>query len=400
MKKIKILRIIARLNVGGPAIHTIILTSCLDKEKFQSLLLAGRVSSGEADMSYFAKEKNVMPVIIPQLSKEIVFLNDILAFLKILKIIRRERPDIIHTHTAKAGTLGRLAAISYNFFKPKKRKIIILHTFHGHVLRGYFGKIKTSIFIFIEKILSYSSNKIITVSESLKSELAGLKICNKDKIEVIPLGLELDKYLAIKEKEESVFKIGIVGRLVPIKNHRLFLGAARRILTAYPTATFEVAGDGELKNTLINLTSNLKISNAVNFLSWVIDLKPFYSSLDILALTSLNEGTPVSVIEAMASGRAVVSTNVGGVRDLLGNDLDSESLESKGFRLKERGVIVDSFDPSAFADAVIFLFRNPELKKKIENNAREFVRNQYSSERLVEDIENLYLSLMACTPRC
>ena len=391
MKKIKILRIIARLNIGGPAIHTVLLSEGLDKEKFESLLVSGAIDKSEGDMLYYAREKQVQPYFIPELTRKISLYNDAIAFLKIYSLISRFKPDIIHTHTAKAGTIGRSAGILYNFLHfYRKNKIKLIHTFHGHVFDGYFNKITTAVFLGIEKFLAYFTDVIITVGDILKVELAGLGIAKSNKIRVIPLGFELEKFLDTSCLDREVSKIGIVGRLVPIKNHRLFLEAAAQIMWYNPDIKirFCVVGDGELRQDLEEYAQQLKISGQVDFTGWEKDLKEVYAGLDIICLTSINEGTPVSLIEAMASARPVAATNVGAVQDLLGKE--SAAVTSVNFKVLERGVLVNSVNAVDFSQALLFLIGDKQLRLKMGQNGREFAQKKFSKERLVSDIEKLY----------
>ena len=405
MKKIKVVRVIARLNIGGPAIHTILLTEGLNKDKFDSLLVCGTIAKDEGDMLYYARARNVVPHIIPELKRELNPLNDALAFLKIYKLIRRENPDIIHTHTAKAGTLGRLAGIFYNLLSVRRIKLI--HTFHGHVFEGYFGRFKTRLFIFIERFLAYFNSKIITVSSAVKEELVSLRISSEVKIEVIPLGLELAGFLGLplsrlsiqgtreadsSEKEAGCcLNIGIVGRLVPIKNHRLFLEGAAKVIRDNPALDlrFKIIGDGELRAELEEFSRKLNLSSAVEFSGWQKDLSGVYANLDIVCLTSINEGTPVSLIEAMASGKVIAATDAGGVKDLIGESLE-ESEDELGFSPRERGIMARSGDADSFAGALSFLVRNEEIRKKMAAAGREFVREKFAKKRLIKDIERLY----------
>lgn len=417
MKKIKVLRIIARLNIGGPAIHTVLLTEGLNKDKFDSLLVCGTIAQDEGDMLYYARAKNVAPYVIPELRRELNPLNDVIAFLKICKLIARKKPDIIHTHTAKAGTLGRVAGILYNLLAGKRIKLI--HTFHGHVFEGYFGRFKTRLFIFIERFLAYFSSKVITVSSVVKEELVSLGISGSDKIEVIPLGLELDRFLELPlsqqksrdpdssgkegprlpsasprgERREAsrCLNIGIVGRLVPIKNHRLFLESADKVIRDNPELDlrFKIIGDGELRAELEEFVKKLNLSSAVEFSGWQKDLPGVYADLDIVCLTSINEGTPVSLIEAMASGKAVAATDAGGVKDLVGVHFDGVE-DGLGFIAGERGIIVGSSTADSFAAALSFLVRNEEIGKKMSASGREFVREKFAKARLIKDIERLY----------
>lgn len=391
MKKIKILRIIARLNIGGPAIHTVLLTEGLNKDKFDSLLVYGSIGRCEGNMYYYASGKNIKTYYIPELRRKINPIYDLIAFIKIYNLIRTEKPQIIHTHTAKAGMLGRLAGIVYNCLEPK-RKAKILHTFHGHIFEGYFNKFKTKTFILIERFLIFFTIKIITVSESVKKELIDLNICLGEKIEVIPLGLELEKFFNLPFRDNTVLNIGIIGRLVPIKNHRLFLEAAAKVIadSSKMQLRFKIIGDGELKQELEEFARKLNISNYVDFLGWQSNLAKIYSDLDIVALTSRNEGTPVSLIEAMASGRVVVATDVGGVKDLLGEESPESLHLGQSFKVLERGIIVKSCDSNSFSSALSYILHDNRLRENIAFRARAFVRERFTKERLIRDIEILY----------
>jgi glycosyltransferase involved in cell wall biosynthesis len=385
MEKIKIIRIITRLNIGGPAQHVIFLSQALNEGNFETLLIAGRPQKDEGDMSFLAKSRAIRIEMIPQMSRELDLINDIIAFFKIFLIIFKEKPDIIHTHTAKAGTLGRLGGILYNVFRKNRAKLI--HTFHGHVLEGYFGTFKTKLFVFIERILANFTDIIISVSEASRRDLLRLRIGRNEKIKVIRLGLELDRFLTLdgqrKLRLSDAYRIGIIGRLVPIKNHKLFLEAARLFTTRYPNLSvkFIIVGDGELNKDLRTQANELNLGQLVEFIGWQKDLREVYANLDIVCLTSLNEGTPLSLIEAMSAAKAIVATDVGGVREVL----DSA------------GILVESGDVLALAEAFKILLENDSLRVKMGQQAREVVRENFTKERLVSDIKKLYLSLFLPT---
>lgn len=398
MAQVKILRIIARLNIGGPALHVILLTEGLDKDRFSSLLVCGAISRAEGDMSYYAAQKGIRPVYIPELKREPDFLADIIAFIKIFKIVQSEKPDIIHTHTAKAGSLGRLAGILYNLCYPRQKKIMLVHTFHGHVFEGYFNRFLTHIFIAIEKFLAYFSCKIITVSEAVRKDIISLGICNVKKIAVIALGLELGAFLNIPPRGDSdALNVGIVGRLAPIKNHYLFLESASRVVRDNPLlkVKFKIIGDGELRQRLEEYSRKLDIAHCVEFMGWQKDLVKVYSQLDIAAITSLNEGTPVSLIEAMASGRIVVATNVGGVIDLLGSEIDTVIKPDSNFIAAQRGIMVKSGDADGFSKALTFVLQNRQVRERIARSGRDYIRNKFSKERLILDIQRLYEEILS-----
>ena len=383
MKKIKIMRIIARLNIGGPAIHTILLSEGLDKTRFESILVTGVVDKHEGDMAYLAQEKGITPIIIPALGRSLNIANDISTFIKIFSLIRKEKPDIVHTHTAKAGTLGRLAAMLYNIFRIRE-KCLLIHTFHGHVLHSYFGKSKSTLFVWIERFLARFTDTIIAVSESVKKDLLSLAIGNKNKIITIPLGLELEPYLGInrlaKDSNDGATSIGIIGRLVPVKNHKMFLRVAKGLKEAVAPEKmrFLVVGDGPLRSELEQYAQELGISEDVTFAGWVKNLQDVYSQLDIAALTSLNEGTPVALIEAQAAACPCVATDVGGMQDVIENE--------------KSGFLVPSGDKKSFLNALLELIKSPQRARSMGDYGRNAVKNKFSKDRLIKDIEMLYES--------
>ena len=378
--KIRVARIIARLNIGGPAIHTMLLTEGLDKERFRTELIMGRPDPAEGDMSDIAREKGLCLVYIPELSREIG-ISDIAAFFKIFKAIRVFKPDIVHTHTAKAGALGRLAAVLAGV--PVR-----IHTFHGHVFDGYFSPLKAGIFLWMERMLGRATDRVITVSESVRDRIVRqLKVVPAEKCVVIPLGFEMDKFLncerlkgrfrkAIGVGDEELL-VGIVGRLVPIKNHRMFLEAAKLLddSQAGLKVRFAIIGDGEFKSHLEGMAKEMGLTNVI-FTGWIKDLADVYTDLDVVALTSLNEGTPVSLIEAMASGRPVIATDVGGVRDLVTDGVN--------------GILVRSGDAAGFAGRLKGLLGDTSKRSAFGAAGRAFVKERFASSRLIKDVEELY----------
>ena len=371
---IKILRIIARLNIGGPARNAVLLSEGL-RGTHETVLVCGEVAKGEGDMMYLAKEKGIEPVIVPELGRELSIVNDWKAFWKIYRIICKEKPQIIHTHTAKAGTLGRLAGILYG-------KAVLVHTFHGHVLHSYFGKIKALFFIYIEKILALFTDRIITVSESLKKELVErFRIAPEKKFSVIELGFELDDLLQLSVKDNAgCVNIGIIGRLTAVKNHKMLFRVAERVKGEGLRVKFRVIGDGELRQELEDYTRELGINDLVEFKGWIKDLREIYKGLDIVALTSLNEGTPVSIIEAMVAARPVVATNVGGVSDIVQDGIT--------------GYLVDTDGHNVFSKRLTDLIKDYEKRKQFGQSGREAVRKRFSKEKLIEETKKLYTDLL------
>lgn len=382
-KKLKILRIVARLNVGGPAVHTILLTEALNNDRFESILVAGQVEKTEKDMIYLARQKGINPIIIPELGRRINPIKDLIALWKIFNIISREKPDIVHTHTAKAGVLGRVAA----FFAGVPVRI---HTFHGNIFSSYFNRFNVMLFIFIEKMLAFITTYIVVVSEEQKKEICQhYRIARFDKVRVISLGLELEKLLSIESHNGSLRRelnisdhatvVGIIGRLVPIKNHKMFLEAVKHLTILLGNKfnlKYLIIGDGEERAALEEHTKKLGLDGDVIFCGWQEGIENIYSDLDIVALTSLNEGTPVALIEALAAGRPVVATNVGGVADVVEDGVN--------------GYLVASGDVEGFLQCLAKLIEDSQKRYEFGFKGREMVRSRFSKGRLIEDIKNLY----------
>ncbi len=403
-RRIRVLRMIARLNIGGPAIHVHLLTTGLNKEKFDSTLVTGIISPLEGDMSYLFESENIKTIVIPELQREISFKMDLKTVAKIFRVLIAERPDIVHTHTAKAGTSARLAALAYNLIQRKSLRVV--HTFHGHIFEGYFSRGKSLFFVLIERLLARITDAIIAISKTQKEDLAEkYHIAPPEKIKTVELGFDLNPFLnsnALKGKfrqslgvSEDTILIGIIGRLVPIKNHLMFLHAAKILLKRHfgPNLLFVVVGDGELREKLERFCHEENLCEHVRFCGWVREVARVYADLDILALTSINEGTPVSIIEAMASSVPVIATDVGGVRDLLGSPEDFTGKD--GFMLCERGILCRNKDVLGFVRGLDYLIktRTAEAQDRVVS-ARAFVRERFNQKRLLEDVEALYLELV------
>jgi glycosyltransferase involved in cell wall biosynthesis len=405
---VKILRIIARLNVGGPTRHVVWLTEALRDGGFESRLIAGTVPAGEEDMAYFAAEHGVEPTYIKEMSRELSP-RDIVSLFKVLRIIREERPDIIHTHTAKAGTVGRVAAFLYKWITPgtvigRPRRVKLVHTFHGHVFHSYYGKAKTGVFIMIERSLArFATDKIIVITPQQLHEIHNkVGVGRVGQFEVIPLGIDLAR-LKRDENARTEFRrelnigddtlvVGFVGRLTEIKNIPMLLRAVRSYvdLSDEPATKFVIVGDGHLRGDLERMCTELAISEYVIFVGHRDDLGRVYSGLDVVALTSLNEGTPLSLIEAMAARVPVISTSVGGVSDLLGENAE----KMDGFALCERGISVRSNDGVAFTNGLLYLAKNEKLRFDLAEKGYQFAVGNYGKERLVADIKSLYARML------
>jgi len=413
----KILRIIARLNVGGPARHVVWLTQGLKPEGYETVLVAGVVPPGEDDMSYIAAAAGVQPFTLPEMSREIS-LKDAVTIWKLFRLMRRERPDIVHTHTAKAGTVGRVAGLMYRWLTPAalaghSRRCSFVHTYHGHVFHSYYGRLKTLLFLGIERFLArLATDRIIVVSEQQRREINEVfRVGRREQFAVIPLGIDISAYALWQSRQKRLrgelnadddqVLVGIVGRLTEIKNHHLFLQAAA-LLKKNTTAKvrFVIIGDGNLRGDLEAQAKSLGLIGDVSFLGARNDPEDFYPALDIVALTSLNEGTPLTLIEAMANARPVIATSVGGVVDLLGAAIGQDTRQdvrqdepAAGYQLCERGISVTSGDAEGFAQGLARLIEDRRLRTELGARGLEFVTQNYAKERLLRDVSELYREL-------
>jgi glycosyltransferase involved in cell wall biosynthesis len=392
---IRILRFIARLNIGGPAIHAVTLSHVFSRGPYRSLLLCGQVGSQEGDMSYLAKLRGVEPLVLPNLGREISFVDDVKSLRHVRQVIRQFNPHIIHTHTAKAGTVGRVGGVSLNLAGESRRRVRLVHTFHGHVFHDYFGPIKTRLFIEIERFLARFTDRIVAISPLQKRDICETyRIANPAKVRVIPLGFDFSPYRlqpfeADGSDSRGPFRVGIVGRLIRVKNHRLLLEAAEDLKGE--DFEFLIVGDGEMREDLERYAAELGVRNNVVFTGWKQDMLSMYGMMDAVALTSLNEGTPVTLMEAMAAGKPVIATDVGGVRDLLGT-VDTQSHE--GYNLARHGILIPSESREALSKALLFASKNRNLMRRMAAQARSFVFREYSLERLARDLDALYRELM------
>lgn len=382
-QKIRVLRIINRFNIGGPTYNATFLTRYLDDE-FDTLLIGGVPDEGESDSLHILDEYGVKPLVIEEMKRQPSFFSDRKAYKHIQKIIREFKPDIVHTHASKAGALGRRAAVKMNV--P-----IIIHTFHGHVFHSYFGKFKTFIYKTIERRLAQKTTGIIAISELQKKELSEQhKICDQSKITVIPLGFDLTKFHHNLEQrrietrlkyeiEEQEVAIAIVGRLAPIKNHTLFLKTIENVAlrTKQKLAVF-IVGDGSEREAIeqriqtMSSIENLRIIMT----SWILDIGTFNAGMDIMCLTSDNEGTPVSLIEAQAANIPIVATDVGGVRDVV---LDGET-----------GFVVPKNSTDAFAEKLFLLIEDEKIRTKMSQNGWNYVENKFHYSTLANNMKSYY----------
>lgn len=403
-----IVRLIARLNVGGPAKHVVWLNDGL-RGDFDSILVTGTVPRGEHDMGYFAAGHRVRRIVVPELSREI-HLRDLVVIFKIFRILLRLRPDLVHTHTAKAGTVGRVAGLLYRLTRllsGKKARCVFVHTYHGHVFHSYYGPLKSRLFVAIERVLArIATDRIVVISPQQFREIHEVyKVGRAEQFAIVPLGIDLDLFrhtdggstfrssLAIPADK---ILIGTIGRLTGVKNYELFLRAADRFNRQNPhlrdQVVFVMIGEGPLREKLEKLSIQLGLSNLI-FAGMQQDPAAFYPALDLVALTSRNEGTPLTLIEAMAAGVPVVATDAGGVVDLLG-PRSVMSPPDKAYVACERGVLVSAQNDVAFADALAFALRSSEIRAGMATRARQFIESHYSKARLIQDIASMYNTLL------
>jgi glycosyltransferase involved in cell wall biosynthesis len=390
----RILRILNRLIIGGPSLNATYLSKYMAPE-YETMLVIGGKDDHEQDAMHLATNLGIEPVIVPSMKRDINITEDRKAYNDIKKLIKNFKPDIVHTHAAKSGAIGRLAASAC-------KVPIIVHTFHGHVFHSYFGKTKTNAFIQIERYLARKSSGIIAISDIQKHELGSIyRICPEQKIKVIPLGLDLDKFQQNKDYKRQLFRsryliqedeiaIGIIGRIVPVKNHSLFVAAiAKLIPLTNKKLRFVIVGDGdmraqteqELAAAKIDYTYFPEQERAAQAIctSWQTEMDEVFAGLDIVALTSFNEGTPVSLIEAQAAGKPVVSTNVGGVSDVV--------------LQQQTGIITPPNNIENFCEGLLQLVESENSRMSFGAAGTKYVSTRYSYQRLVNDMSQFYEAL-------
>jgi glycosyltransferase involved in cell wall biosynthesis len=384
----KILRVIARLNMGGPALHVAYLTAGLRERGYDTTLVAGSLARGEDSMAFVAEGLDVQVIRIDELGREISPLRDLVATFRLARLIRKERPAILHTHTAKAGTVGRIAALLAGRHRPP----IVIHTFHGHVLHGYFGPLRSLFFRLLERWLARSTTALIAVSPQVRDDLVALGVAPPERFVVVRLGIELGERVADERNgrlesrrylgiEGDRFTVGWIGRMTAVKRTDDVLVAFKRLRDEGVDAVLCMVGDGPDRPSLEQRAHELGIVRDTLFLGYQEDVAPFYAAFDALVLPSANEGTPVSAIEALAAGRPVVATHVGGVPDVVQEGDD--------------GFLVEPGATDDLADRLARLARDPELRERMGRAGREHVLPRYAVARLVDDVDRLYRSLLS-----
>lgn len=384
---VRVLRVIARLNVGGPALHVSYLARGLRDRGYETTLVAGDVARGEESMAFVAEQAGVEVVPLPGLSRELSPFHDAVAVVRLARLIRRLRPHIVHTHTAKAGAVGRAAAL----LAGGPRRPVVVHTFHGHVLRGYFGRAGTLLFRAIETVLARFSDALVAVSPQVRDDLVAIGVAPADRFTVVRLGIELEPRVHCDEDPVEIrrgiglppsrFVVGWFGRMTAVKRTNDLLDALTGLLERGIDATLLLVGDGVDRARLEQLAHERGLARHLLFLGYQEDVARWYAICDAVVLTSANEGTPVTVIEALAAGRPVVATDVGGVSDVVEEGVS--------------GFLVPRGGTSQMAERLAQLACDPDLRTRMGAAGRESVLRRYAVQRLVDDVDALYRSLLA-----
>ncbi len=383
---VRVLRVIARLNVGGPALHVTYLSRGLATRGYETTLVAGDVSQDEESMAFVAEQAAVDVVRVAGLSRELSPLRDLAATVRLARLIRRLRPHVLHTHTAKAGAVGRAAAL----LAGRRSIPVVAHTFHGHVLRGYFGPLGTRFFRLVETLLARTTDVLIAVSPEVRDELVRIGVAPTGKFTVVRLGIELEPRVRCDEDPAEIrrgiglaperFVVGWFGRMTAVKRTLDLLDVIAALRARGVDACLLLVGDGADRGRLEVRAHELGLARHCLFLGYQKEVARWYAALDAFALTSANEGTPVVLIEAMAAGRPVVSTDVGGVSDVVRDGTD--------------GFLVEPGDAEAMAERLERLARDPQLRADLGEAGRRRVLERYSVGRLVDDVDALYRSLL------
>jgi glycosyltransferase involved in cell wall biosynthesis len=385
---IRVLRVIARLNVGGPALHVSYLARGLTERGYDTMLVTGQVGPAEGSMEYVAEEADLHPLYLGSLQRNLSPLADVSALFRLVGLIWRVRPHVLHTHTAKAGALGRIAAVLALGARPPA----VVHTYHGHVLTGYFSTRRSRLFASVERLLGRVTDCLVAVSPEVRDDLVRLGVAPESKFAVIRLGLDLEQRTAAPpDARERVraelgvapesFVVAWLGRMTEIKRVQDLLHVFADVRGRGVDAVLALVGDGPDRADLERLASELGVADSVRFTGFRADVGSIYLASDVVALSSANEGTPVSLIEALAAGCAVVTTDVGGASDVVDEG--------------RAGLLVPYGDRRAFADALAELAASPERRRELGEAGRRHVLGRYSVERLLEDVDALYRSLLA-----
>lgn len=381
---LRILRILTRFNVGGPARQALALQASMAELGPETVLVGGAVQDGEADLAELLGERNVIR--IPELGRRLSPLDDLRATRSIGSLISSVRPHVVHTHMAKAGAIGRLSSTLH-------RVPVRIHTFHGHTLHGYFGPARTQAVVLAERTLARWSSALVAVSGQVKDDLLARDVGRPGQYRVLDAGIDLGPFLDVDRSTrhlrrslgigESARVIGFVGRLVPVKGVDVFLSAIEPVLTRWPDVHVLVAGDGPEMARVREASIRIPGGDRIHALGWVADMPRFYASLDVVVLASRNEGTPIALIEAAAAGVPAVSTRVGGVPEVIRDEVN--------------GLLVPSGSAGELGAAIQRLLGDPALAARLSGQARRQAP-RFAAGNLAKALLSLYLELLDRVP--
>jgi glycosyltransferase involved in cell wall biosynthesis len=378
-----IVHVIARLNVGGAALHVLQLAREQQRRGHEVVVVAGTLAAGEESMEYVAEELGVEVVKLPALQRELSPRADAAAIRTLRAIIRHRRPDVLHTHTAKAGATGRLAALLSGRARPKT----LVHTYHGHVLSGYFSPRRERVFRTIERVLARPSSALIAVSDEVRDDLVRFGVAPQERFMVVPYGFDLPAWSSADEEArariraglglgDDTFAIGWAGRLTPIKRPLDLIRTLRAVLDAGVDAALVLVGDGELRGATEAMARDLAVADRTHFAGFQQRIRDWYAAVDVSLLTSANEGTPVVAIESLAAERPVVATAAGGT----GTVVDEG----------ESGYLLPVGDIDGLARRLVELARDPALRARLGAAGAADVRSRFATERMADELDAVY----------
>jgi glycosyltransferase involved in cell wall biosynthesis len=383
--------VIARLNVGGPALHVTYLTEGLAAKGYETTLVAGDIARGEESMAFVAEGRGIEVVRLSGLSRELSPLRDVRAALQLARLMRRQRPHVLHTHTAKAGAIGRLASVLAGGARPP----VVVHTFHGHVLAGYFGAFGSAVFRTAETALAHLADALVAVSPQVREDLVRVGVAPARRFAVIRLGINLEPRVRSSADPSTMLRtIGIepgrfvvawFGRMTAVKRTNDLVDVLVALRSSGVDACLLLVGDGTDRESVERRAHDLGVARHCYFVGYQQEVAPWYAAANAVVLTSANEGTPVTIIEALAAARPVVATDVGGVRDVVRDRVD--------------GYLVPAGDTGAIASRLAEIARHPELGRRLGESGRSRVLSRYAVERLVNDVDTLYRSLLEAAGR-
>lgn len=383
---IQVLHIITRLNVGGPARHAILLGEGLRAYGFRPLVVHGSKDPTEGSLEDLLAPGRVDAIKILSMRRRVRPWSDLSVLCQLTRLIFREQPDIVHTHTAKAGTLGRLAALAYNLTRRRTRRVLVVHTFHGHVFDGYFGAAGSALVRLTERLMALVTDRIITVSERQRREICErYRIAPLSKTDVLEVGSDLEPLLRLGSNTSLRDRLGFapqhvvfgyVGRLAPIKDPATLVRAFARVVVRAPNARLLLVGDGGLRQEVESLVDELGLADYVCLTGWVRDMVAVYGAIDVGVLASLNEGTPLALIEAMAAARPVVSTAVGGVADIVSHE--------------RTGLLVAPGDVDGLANAMTRLAQDAAARDRLGQAARREIGRRFAIDRVLSRLSVFY----------